>query len=85
MSVQDTMLWRCKACSTETLGADLLQAPSPFDPLDGLTACPQCKQCDQGFDLVCDEPGCKQIGNCGWPTPDGGYRHTCNKHMRNEP
>lgn len=80
MSIQDTMRWRCKVCDTETLGSDLLHAASPFDPDDCLTACPKCKQCDQGFDGLCDEPGCDSIADCGWPTKNG-YRWTCGKHV----
>lgn len=36
----------------------------------------------------CDEPGCFEQANCGWPTRpggtglNGGYRRTCGLHMR---
>jgi len=30
----------------------------------------------------------KEVLNCcdetGWPTEDGGYRHTCHKHMKDK-
>jgi hypothetical protein len=32
------------------------------------------------FAGICDEPGCFNIANCGWPTSDGGYRRTCYEH-----
>ena len=30
---------------------------------------------------ICDEEGCWNSASCGWPTEDGGYRHTCSDHM----
>jgi hypothetical protein len=30
----------------------------------------------------CDEPGCYEVTSAGWPTEDGGYRHTCGDHYR---
>jgi len=33
----------------------------------------------------CDEPGCYEVTSCGFPTEDGGYRHTCYEHMTKEP
>jgi hypothetical protein len=30
--------------------------------------------------LICDEPGCYNYANCGFPTSDGGYRRTCHDH-----
>lgn len=79
--------WRCRACCEVTLEPGLLTAPSPFEPSDTLTACPRCKQCDEGFELLCDEPGCNVVAGCGWPTNNdadqwGGYRNTCGPHMR---
>ena len=78
--------WRCVACGTVTFEPALLTAPSPFDADDTLTGCPKCKQCDEGFDLLCDEPGCANHAGCGWPTGNdqdawGGYRNTCGRHM----
>ena len=32
----------------------------------------------------CDEPGCYEVTSCGWPTEDGGYRHTCYEHMEKD-
>lgn len=71
--------WRCHDCGAITPDAELLHAPSPFDPDDELTACPRCRGVAQ-FDLLCDEPGCDKVGSCGWPTPHGGYRRTCYQH-----
>jgi hypothetical protein len=84
--IREKRRWKCNACGTVTLEHELLTAPSPFDAADELTACPKCKQCDEGFDLLCDEPGCSNHAGCGWPTGDnddewGGYRNTCGKHM----
>lgn len=78
--------WRCMACGTKTPEPNLLTAPSPFDADNTLTGCPECRQCDEGFELLCDEPGCDSRANCGWPTGNdgdawGGYRNTCGKHM----
>lgn len=77
--------WRCKNCATVTLGAKLLVAANPFDRQQTLTGCPHCKQCDDGFDLLCDEPGCFEDASCGWPTGHSddawrGYRNTCGAH-----
>lgn len=77
--------WKCNVCNTVTVETDLLTAPSPFDGAYKLVACPRCKQCDEGFDLLCDEPGCHRHAGCGWPTGDdrdqwGGYRNTCIVH-----
>lgn len=77
--------WKCKACGAVSLEGELLTAPSPFDTNDTLSGCPECKQCSEGFDLLCDDPGCSAIAGCGWPTGDnldewGGYRNTCGKH-----
>jgi len=67
--------WRCGWLGDSNT---LLRAPNPFEPDEELTACPQCK----GFDVsaACDEPVCTRAGGCGWPTKDGGYRHTCWEH-----
>lgn len=80
------MRWRCRVCNHISTSTELLTAPSPFDPTDALTACPNCKVCDEGFEALCDEPGCTLEAGCGWPTGDmtdawGGYRRTCSRHM----
>jgi hypothetical protein len=85
--IREKNRWRCGACCAVNLEPDLPTAPSPFNPTDTLTACPNCKQCDEGFELLCDEPGCNEFAGCGWPTGDdsdewGGYRNTCGKHMQ---
>lgn len=71
-------LWRCNFCHKIWPDAELLVAPNPFYPEDTLSGCPGCKSCDD-FQIVCDEPGCKLEGGCGWPSPEG-YRHTCYEH-----
>ena len=84
--IREKQRWKCNACGAVTVETELLTAPSPFADTYELTACPQCKQCEEGFDLLCDEPGCNSHAGCGWPTGDdsddwGGYRSTCGKHM----
>ena len=88
--VAEFRVWECKLCNARTPEPALLRAQSPFDPDDTLTGCPECKQCDDGFALLCDEPGCTSEAGCGWPTGDesdvwGGYRNTCYKHMASHP
>ncbi len=85
--IREKNRWRCGACCAVNLEPDLPTAPSPFDPTDTITACPNCKQCNEGFELLCDEPGCNVVAGCGWPTGDdqdewGGYRNTCSLHMQ---
>lgn len=75
--------WRCKECREVIPASKLLQAPSPFDDDDLLVGCPHCKQCNDGFALVCDEPGCQSDATCGFPTK-AGYRNTCSKHWKRE-
>jgi hypothetical protein len=70
--------WRCRQCGMLNAAMDLLHAPSPFRSDEELIACGSCKSCE-GFDLLCDEPGCTDIAHCGWLSP-AGYRRTCGKH-----
>lgn len=84
--IREKNRWRCGACCAVNLEPDLPTDPSPFDPTDTLTACPNCKQCDEGFELLCDEPECNAVAGCGWSTGNdqdewGGYRNTCSRHM----
>jgi len=84
--IRDKSRWRCGNCCAVNFEPDMLTAPSPFDPTETLTACPSCKQCDEGFEKLCDEPGCNEVVGGGYPTGDnadewGGYRHTCGKHF----
>lgn len=84
--IKENNWWKCRACGIASLEPELLKAPSPFNSDDELVACPRCLQCSEGFDLLCDEPGCNKHAGCGWPTGDdndewGGYRDTCAKHM----
>ena len=70
----------CKVCEWTGGDNEMLKAPSPFDAEDILRACPECKQCTEGFDHLCNIPGCKEIGGCGFPTKTHGYMWTCYKH-----
>jgi hypothetical protein len=74
-------MWRCKTCNVCTPTESLLRAPSPFNPEDELLACPSCKHCDEGFDEMCDEPGCARTASSGWKPKDQPYRRTCGEHM----
>ena len=79
--------WQCRNCKAVMLQSSLLKAESPFSRSDILIACPACKCCDQGFWLLCDEPGCSREVTGGWPTGNdadewGGYRQTCDAHSK---
>ena len=71
-------LVRCETCRTVTRKADLLVAPSPFDPQDELTGCPNCKDVN-AHNALCDRVGCRRETTAGTSTPDG-YRWTCHEH-----
>lgn len=70
--------WLCQSCDWIGNDAELLRAPSPFDPDDTICGCPKCKAVDDIIN-ACDEPGCTREAHCGFPAP-GGYRRTCSKH-----
>ena len=72
-------LWRCKECGWKGEDSEMLLAQHPFDESTTITGCPVCKAAEP-FEQLCDS--CEQVAGCGWPTPDGGYRRTCGKHMR---
>lgn len=80
--------YRCLSCDEETSAENILHGVNPFDP-DGkmgdpvLLGCPHCFAAGTGagfFVALCDEPGCDREASTGWPTKDGGYRHTCFQH-----
>jgi hypothetical protein len=73
-------IWRCNTCGEKSSDEALLHAPSPLDPQDELIGCPHCKRTD-GFDEICDEPGCEARATCGWKPKGEAYRRTCGKHM----
>lgn len=73
--------WMCNSCEWIGNDADLLCAPNPFGGSDTVVGCPQCKAVND-MTNACDEPGCAQEATCGFPTPDGGYRRTCGRHMQ---
>ena len=81
MSLDAKKKWKCNECNEISLETELLYAKSPFDETDTLTGCPKCKGCN-GFDEICDEPGCDRTTSCGFPAGDewGGYRRTCHEH-----
>ena len=70
--------WQCDSCNAVSLEAELLRAPSPFDPDDELVGCPTCKSCE-GFTELCEIDGCEMPATCGGPV-GGIYRRTCGPH-----
>lgn len=82
MARDDMKRWRCQGCERISLEPVLLTAQSPFDAAQTLTGCPLCKSVE-GFDEICDEPGCERNATCGFPAGAefGGYRRTCGKHL----
>jgi hypothetical protein len=70
------MRWLCENCGTVTADADLLQAPSPFDPATEMTGCPGCKAHDEfrAACAFCDRPA------CGGRNVDGVYQMLCDRH-----
>jgi len=75
---RDFHKWKCGCCDTISLDSDLLRAANPFLPEKTLVACPECKDVND-FIEICDESGCEEEANCGFPVPDG-YRRTCGTH-----
>ena len=71
--------WLCQSCDWIGDAAELLWAPSPFDPEQQLCGCPKCKAVDDVVE-ACDEPGCNRASSCGFPTSLGKYRRTCFEH-----
>lgn len=71
---------RCYGCGKQSTSEQLLHAPNPFDPEQELSGCPHCYGIDR-MQMICDEPGCQNLGTCGTPTTGGGYRWTCHFHV----
>ena len=71
--------FKCDACAWTGDESATMQAPSPFDPAQILSGCPQCKAAEC-FTNACDEPGCVRDATCGFPVAGGGYRRTCGLH-----
>lgn len=72
--------YKCESCFDVFEGSKLLEAVSPFDPVNMIYGCPKCKDINT-FIQVCDEPHCKNVATCGTPT-EQGYRHVCGNHYR---
>jgi hypothetical protein len=53
---------------------------STMGELFHLVVCPECRHIESSLVLCCDEPGCREYVDQGFPTPDGGYRQTCHLH-----
>lgn len=70
----------CEGCRWVGDSENLLSAANPFEAIGVVFACPECKRI---CDLVpaCDEKGCPQRADCGFPTP-AGYRKTCHEHKK---
>lgn len=74
--------WRCEECHVVTLEAELLSAPSPFDPEDVLIGCPACRGVhgEALLMLLCQVEGCGRRATSGAPT-HVGYRRLCYDHF----
>lgn len=72
------MRWLCQDCGTVTADADLLRAPSPFDPETEMTGCPECKSHD-ALVAACDVCGMRA---CGGRNVDGVYLMLCGEHWK---
>lgn len=69
----------CRECGWRGLRGEVLEAPNPFDREYLIYGCPKCREV-QTTATVCDEPGCWNEDDAGFPTP-AGYRRTCSKHI----
>jgi hypothetical protein len=68
----------CEECDWHGLENEVLQAPNPFDPEDGVLGCPKCKSVNE-IVYTCIADNCWKPVSCGTPTV-GGYMNTCGKH-----
>ena len=75
--------WKCSDCGWLGEPAEALHAPHPFvdqPSSDEIVGCPECREVNT-MQMVCDEPGCREVKTCGFNT-DAGYRQTCGKHYQ---
>lgn len=79
----DMARWLCLDCRYIGVEADFDRHKDPKSAAHW-TVCPRCRTADN-IRLVCDEPGCTRESSCGFPTDDGGYRHTCFEHSGMSP
>ena len=70
---------KCVNCNSVFRDDELLIAPHPFLENEEICGCPFCREVE-GFDLVCDAPGCQNTIAVGRTWPDGVYRNTCHQH-----
>ena len=75
----------CDTCGHRCHMTDLEHAIVCFSngSSDNIQVCPSCKDVESSLKVVCDEPGCWQRVECGWPS-SSGYRSTCSKHRREQ-
>jgi len=73
------ILFRCTECEWCGNEGEIVRFSDPESD-QVWSVCPQCRAAEQ-FENICDEPGCKKVASCGWPS-DGGYRRTCYDHAR---
>jgi hypothetical protein len=71
--------FRCVGCGLVHLQSERPSAPSPFDPQDILTCCPECKDTADP-DHLCQEQGCVEMAGCGTPFGMSGYKFHCRNH-----
>lgn len=71
--------WGCMECSWHGVQSDLLTAPSPFEPMDIISGCPECLF-SGGLVLLCEKPGCFEAATHTGPTQTD-YGFTCPSHV----
>jgi hypothetical protein len=71
-------LWRCQECGWRGDEEEIISFADPVLEGNSWNICPECRAAEQ-FDNMCDEPECRKVATCGWPSPEG-YRRTCFEH-----
>lgn len=76
-----TTHWKCQECNGVYPDSAILTGRNPFDdsPVSIIHGCPHCFAIDKEH-MVCDEPNCQEIAECGTPVMNG-YRQTCSSHI----
>jgi hypothetical protein len=53
-------------------------------PTTPMNICPNCATIKSTIEMCCEEPGCKNMVECGTPFK-GGYKHHCHLHGPADP
>jgi len=72
------LLWKCQDCGWHGSDEEIISFADPVLEGNIWSICPECRAAEQ-FDNMCDEPECKQLATCGWPSTES-YRRTCFEH-----